>query len=138
LVSSLIGIALRSTMDIDATVKNVSLNESDIRKAIEEIIAIRTDGSVSFSLESVSSIMEGMDYPGVRIHLDSHLGKTAIPLLIDLSAGDVITLKEADFAYPKLFGGTIPLFSYNIKTLLAEKIETVFSWNGKYANERLL
>jgi len=36
LVTSLIGVALRSTMDIDTTVKNLNLSEADIRQAVCE------------------------------------------------------------------------------------------------------
>ena len=34
LVTSLIGVALRSTMDIDTTIKNLNLSESDIQRTV--------------------------------------------------------------------------------------------------------
>ena len=37
LVTSLIGVALRSTMDIDTTIKNLNLSDEDIYKVIEDI-----------------------------------------------------------------------------------------------------
>lgn len=40
LVASLIGISLRSTMDLDTTVKSINLDISDIRKVLEEEVQI--------------------------------------------------------------------------------------------------
>lgn len=59
LVTSLIGVALRSTMDIDTTVKNLNLSEADIHQAVEEICAsICRMMLYSISNRSVSSWMK--------------------------------------------------------------------------------
>lgn len=67
LVTSLIGVALRSTMDIDTTIKNLNLSESDIQRTVKEICAIDLQDDVTFQIKQISHIMDEMEYPGIRI-----------------------------------------------------------------------
>jgi predicted nucleotidyltransferase component of viral defense system len=127
LIAAIFGTKLRSTMDIDQTIKGFDLTEEKTKEIIAEIIRIPADDGVVFSLASVAPIQENADYPGLRIHLDATLDQTVIPVLIDLSTGDAITPKEIEYSYPRLFGGSIPLCSYPIETVVAEKLETVLS-----------
>ncbi len=127
LIASVFGTNLRSTMDIDQTIKGFDLTEEKTREIVSEIIRIPADDGVCFSLTSVAPIQENADYPGLRIHLDAALDQTVIPVLIDLSTGDAITPKEIEYSYPRLFGETINLCSYPIETIVAEKLETILS-----------
>ena len=56
LISSLIGINSRTTMDMDTTIKGVSLTIYNLDKIIKEIINIKTDENVKFELQKISSI----------------------------------------------------------------------------------
>lgn len=108
LVTSLIGVSLRSTMDIDASIKNYNLSESDIRKAIKEICMINLQDDVTFQLKQFSRIMDEMEYPGIRITLDAFLGKMLVPMKLDISTGDVITPREVEYQYTLLLDA-VPL-----------------------------
>jgi predicted nucleotidyltransferase component of viral defense system len=128
LVAALIGLNNRSTMDVDATVKNLSLSEESARKMIQEIIAFKIEDGMSFEIKSVATIMDEVDYPGVRVMLDTKLDTMRIPLKIDFSTGDVITPEEMTFAFRLLFEErTISILAYNMETILAEKMETLLS-----------
>ena len=94
LVTSLIGVALRSTMDIDTTIKNLNLSETDIRQTVEEICAIDLQDEITFQIKQISHIMDEMEYPGIRITLNAYLGKMTVPMKIDVSTGDIITPGE--------------------------------------------
>ena len=51
-----------------------------------------------------------------------------IPIKIDLSTGDEITPREIKYNYALLLENrSIPLWSYNLETILAEKIQTVLT-----------
>ena len=52
LVSSLIGINLRSTMDIDTTVKALPLSKDELKKIITEICEITLEDNVSFRIRN--------------------------------------------------------------------------------------
>jgi predicted nucleotidyltransferase component of viral defense system len=128
LVTSLIGVALRSTMDIDASIKNYNLSERDIHKAIKEICMINLQDDVTFQLKQFSRIMDEMEYPGIRITLDAFLGKMLVPMKLDISTGNVITPREVEYQYTLLLEDrSITLWSYNLETLLAEKLQTILT-----------
>lgn len=127
LVGAIFGSALRSTMDIDQTVKGVSLNKQDAERIIQKIIEVPSDDGVLFSFDGSSPIMDNRDYPGLRVHLTATLDQSRIPVLIDLYAGDAITPKEIGFSYQRIFGGSISLLAYPPETLAAEKLETILS-----------
>ena len=128
LVTSMIGISLRSTMDIDTTIRNFNLNEEKIYEIITEIKDIKLEDNIEFELLEISNIMDNMDYPGIRIHMNARLERIVVPIKIDISTGDVITPKEIVYHYPLLLENrTINLWSYNLETVLAEKLQTILS-----------
>lgn len=128
LVSHLVGLDNRSTMDIDTTIKNYNLNKEDVLKMVEEIASIHLDDCIVFEIKDVDSIMDEHEYPGIRVKLECKLQNTRIPLKIDISTGDIITPKEISFTYKLMFEDrSIHILTYNIETVLAEKLETILS-----------
>ena len=50
--------------------------------------------------------------------------------MIDITTGDIITLKEIDYKYNTIFGNdVINIMAYNIETIIAEKFEAIISRN---------
>ena len=136
LVSSLIGVNLRSTMDIDTTVKNLPLTKDELEKIIMEICEIPLDDNVSFKIVSMEIIMDEFDYPGIRIHMEAFLERLKQPIKIDVSTDDAITPEAIEYKYPLMFEERdIYLNTYNIETLLAEKSQTII--NRGLANTRM-
>ena len=128
LVTAMIGLDNRSTMDVDTTLKNMSLNEENARKITEEITAIQIDDGMAFEIISVAPIMDAADYPGIRIMLDTTIERMHTPLKIDFSTGDVITPHEVTYSFRLLFEErTISILAYNLETVLAEKLETLLA-----------
>ena len=126
LVSSLVGVDMRSTMDIDTTVKLLPLNKSAIQKILEEIMAIGLEDGVLFRITKVQDIMEGHEYEGVRFMIDCTMDKLKQTIKMDISTGDEITPKAIAHELPLIIEDrTIELWAYNLETLLAEKLETI-------------
>ena len=126
LVSSLVGVDMRSTMDIDTTVKSLPLNKSAIQKILEEIMAIGLEDGVLFHITKVQNIMEGHEYEGVRFMIDCTMDKLKQTIKMDISTGDEITPKAIAHELPLIIEDrTIELWAYNLETLLAEKLETI-------------
>ena len=75
LVTSIVGVDMRATMDIDTTVKALPLNEADVQRIIEEICNIPLEDNVRFQIKSTRTIMEEFDYPGIRVMLEATLDK---------------------------------------------------------------
>lgn len=128
LVASMIGMKKRATMDIDATVQNYPLTLGKAKKMVEEIISIPLADQVNFTIQSVAEIMEEHDYPGIRFVLVAHMDKLRQPIKVDISTGDIITPKAVTYEYPLMFENrSIHILSYNLETVLAEKLETIIS-----------
>lgn len=128
LITSMVGVSFRSTMDIDTTVKNVNLSEKDIWKIIDEIRQIDIGDGIHFEIKNISTIMDNMEYPGIRFHMNAIMEKLITPLKIDISTGDIITPCAIEYTYPLLLDKrTICLWCYNLETILAEKLQTILS-----------
>jgi predicted nucleotidyltransferase component of viral defense system len=128
LVAAMVGLNNRSTMDVDATIKNLPLSIENARKIVEEITAVQIRDGMTFEIKSAAAIMDEADYNGVRVMLDTMLETMRTPLKIDFSTGDVITPKEITYFFRLLFEDrTISILTYNLETMLAEKLETLLS-----------
>jgi predicted nucleotidyltransferase component of viral defense system len=128
LVSAIVGLDIRTTMDIDATIKGLGLTEESARKISEDITSIPLDDRMTFQINSVAQIMDESDYPGIRVMMTATLENMKTPLKIDYSTGDVITPKEVEYSLKLLFEErAISILAYNIETILAEKLETLFA-----------
>ncbi len=128
LVTALVGVSLRSTMDIDTSIKNQNLSIENAHRIINEIKDIDIGDGVSFEIKEVSNIMDEMEYPGIRFTLNALMGKLITPMKIDISTGDVITPKAIEYSYKLLLEDrVISLWSYNLETILAEKLQTVLA-----------
>ena len=128
LVTAMIGVAHRSTMDIDTSMKNLNLSAEDALQVVNQVKDIDLDDGVSFEVKDVSNIMDEMEYPGIRVTMNANVGRLITPLKIDISTGDVITPRAIEFNYDLLLEDrSISLWSYNLETILAEKLQTVLA-----------
>ena len=128
LVTAMIGVAHRSTMDIDTSMKNLNLSAEDALRVVNQVKDIDLDDGVSFEVKDVSNIMDEMEYPGIRVTMNANVGRLITPLKIDISTGDVITPRAIEFNYDLLLEErSISLWSYNLETILAEKLQTVLA-----------
>ena len=130
LISSLIGVDVRSTMDMDTTLRGIPLNEVSITNILNEILAIEIDADIEYKLIKLSPIRQEDVYEDFCASISCIFGKINATLNIDITTGDVITPREMNYSYSKILEeGTIPIMTYTIETILAEKFETISSRN---------
>lgn len=128
LITSLVGVSMRSTMDIDTSIRGFTLSQEEVLRIVKEISEIDLEDGVTFSVKSVSGIMDEMDYPGIRLALDACMDVMVTPIKIDISTGDVITPEAVEYDYKLMLEErSIHVWSYNLETILAEKLQTVMS-----------
>ena len=128
LISSLVGVSSRTTMDLDTTVRGFTLTHESAERAFRDIVAVQADDDWEFEFDRTEDIRETDDYPGIRVHLKGNYAPMSVPLTVDVTTGDRITPDAMEYSYPLLFGeGEISLMAYPIETVLAEKLETVVS-----------
>ena len=130
LISSMIGISERTTMDMDTTVRGIQMEEDEIVAAVNEILAIDVGDSIAFEYKGIEPIREEDAYNNFRVHLRAKYGKIDSPMKIDVTIGDVITPAAIRYDFPMLFDDkTVPVMAYTLETVLAEKYETIIRRN---------
>ena len=130
LISSLIGIENRTTVDMDTTIKGIALKEEKIKEIVQEIININVDDGIIFEIKDISYIREEDEYENFRVSLIANVGKTKNPMKLDLTTGDAITPREIEYTYPCIFSKEdIKIMAYPLETILAEKYETIIRRN---------
>ncbi len=128
LVSALVGIEIRSTMDMDTTLKGLPLTINSVAQILMEICAFQLDDGVSFAIKSISEMTEESEYSGIRVSMEALFDGVHTPMKIDISTGDIITPSEIIFEVPLMFEDRkIAIWAYNLETVLAEKLETVIT-----------
>jgi predicted nucleotidyltransferase component of viral defense system len=128
LISAMVGIDTRATMDIDTVLKKRKLSEADIKAVIKEILTISIEDNVKLTFKNIEEIREEADYPGYRASIEAVLDKTKQTIKIDISTGDFVTPKEIKYNFQLMFEDrSIPILAYNVETVLAEKLETILS-----------
>ena len=128
LISSLVGVRSRTTMDLDTTVRGFALTHESAERAFRDIMAVQADDDWKFEFDRTEDIRETDEYAGIRVYLKGIYAPMVVPLTVDVTTGDRITPDAVEYSYPLLFDeGDISLMAYPIETVLAEKLETVVS-----------
>lgn len=135
LLSAMFGIESRNTRDIDVLIKGIDISKEKMVDVLNELLSIDLKDSVKFEVVKVTDIRQDDEYGGNKYHIIGKLENLTVPLEIDISTGDEITPRELKFEYYSLFEDKkIYIDSYNIETILSEKIETVLRrtlYNGR-------
>ena len=130
LLSSIIGEDLRTTKDLDATLKSLPLNEETIRNMFNNILNIDINDNVTFEIESIKDIRSDDEYGGFRINVKGVFDKIRTNFFIEITTGDIITPKEIKYKYNSIFEDKkINILAYNLETILAEKFNSIISRN---------
>lgn len=136
LLSSIMGLDMRTTMDIDTNVTGMNFELPQIRKIIEEIVSIELNDNVAFEISNLSPIKEDNDYGGYKFKLIATQSNVKVRFSIDVSTGDIITPRAIEYKYKMILEDNyIDILTYNYETIIAEKLETILKRNT--ANSRM-
>jgi len=128
LIASIVGLATRTTMDLDTTARGFPLTLDSVRDAFTVICQTPAEDDVVFEILDCAEIRETDDYPGIRVSLRAVYLTLTVPLKVDVTTGDRITPAEIEYKLSLLFDNRkISVLAYNLETILAEKIETILS-----------
>lgn len=103
LISAIVGLDTRTTMDLDTTIKGFDVNHDTVRSIFEEIASISIEDDAKFVVLNTSDIREGDDYPGIRVSLKANYPPLSVPLTVDVTTGDKITPKEIEYSFKLIF-----------------------------------
>lgn len=128
LVASIVGIDSRATIDLDATLRHFPLSKEKLEKAFEDILKIEIDDGITIKLLNIVEIREDAEYHGFRLSLVGMVDESKIPLKVDITTGDKITPDAIKYSFKLLLEDrNIEVLTYNLETVLAEKVESIIS-----------
>lgn len=128
LLSSIMGIDTRTTMDMDTCIKGINLTDEQLYEVLLEILNIDVNDGVKFKIKNSQPIREEDDYGGLKYHLLATFDNLRINLSIDIATGDLITPREIEYDYKMMFEDrNLKIMTYNIESIIAEKFQTVIS-----------
>lgn len=127
LLSNIIGVESRSTVDIDFLFHKQTLSEENVQQQLEEILS-EVKNNIQFSIQSITTIKESDDYGGYRATILCQLENIKQIIHLDIATGDVVTPQPITYDYKAIFNDeNFPIIAYTIETVLAEKLQTIYS-----------
>lgn len=130
LITAIVGIDMRNTLDMDATIKGFDLEKDNLENILDDIFKIDLHDGVIFEFRGIKEIRPEDEYGGCRVSLDAKFDKLVVPMKIDITTGDVITPKEIKYKFDLMFEErSIEILVYNMETVIADKFETIISRN---------
>lgn len=130
LISSILGIEKRTTMDLDTTVNAISMREDILEKVLREILSIDVEDGICFEFTRLTRIVESSSYENFRAHIKAKYGKMDVVLLVDITTGDIIIPEAVNFTFPLRFTDkTASVMAYPVETILSEKLEAILQRN---------
>lgn len=128
LLSSIMGIDTRTTMDMDTCIKGINLDDTQLYEVLNEILSIDVNDNIKFYIKNSKPIREDDDYGDLKYNLLAQYENLRVNLSIDIATGDLITPKEIEYDYKMMFEDrSLQIMTYNIETIIAEKFQTVIS-----------
>ena len=127
LISAMLGIDSRTTMDIDTTIKGFALTEENVKTIMEDVCAIDLQDDITLKINKVEEIREDDDYNGYRLTFEAkYMNSMPVIMKIDVTTGDKITYREIEYSFELMLEERkIHVWSYNVETVLAEKFEAI-------------
>ena len=128
LLSSIIGVDVRTTKDMDATLKSLPLEREEVTQIIRDLLSIDLDDGIDFKIEDVKDIRQESEYGGFKINILATMSTLKVYLAIELTTGDKITPREIEYNYNCHFEDKkIPILAYTLETVIAEKYQTIIA-----------
>ncbi len=128
LVAALVGVDMRATIDMDATIKLYPVTKESIEDAFNSILSVEIDDGIDMKIKNIKEIRAESEYQGFRVSIDAMMENARIPIKVDITTGDEITPKEVIYTFDLMLENrSIDILAYNIETVIAEKLETIIS-----------
>lgn len=136
LLSSIMGVKIRSTRDIDFNITCINFNLNEIKKIVSDIIEINLVDNITFEIANIEEIKEEQEYEGYRFTLLCKFENIKVNFHLDISTGDIMTPNSINYSYKKLLEEEyISLMTYNFETIIAEKLQSIL--DKKIVNSRM-
>ncbi len=128
LLSNVVGLDNRSTVDIDFLIRNSELSEENITNILNDALIDSSSKDISYEIRNIVPIKENDKYGGFRANILCKLENIRQNIPLDIATGDVITPHPIDYKFKSIFNNDdIEIKAYPIETMLAEKVQTIYA-----------
>ncbi len=120
----------RPTRDIDFLAEDISNDLKNIEDTFKKICSINCEDGITYDVDgiTVERIKEDAEYEGVRVKINSLLGKAKELIQIDIGFGDIVVPDPKEMIYPTLLDLDSPkVMVYSKESIIAEKFEAMVS-----------
>lgn len=133
LMGTIYNIGQRATKDLDTVVKNLSAEQEEIRKALQNVSELDLNDGVTFIVSEITRTQDQRRYSGFRAKMIMHFNgeQSRVNFDLDIGVGDVITPAASNMDLKLTFNEArgenepITILAYPLQSILAEKLETV-------------
>lgn len=130
LLSAMFGDERRTTQDMDTMIKGIPLEIDKLVSVMNEIINTDCEDNIIFKIKNTREIRLIDKYGGLKVSLIGYKEHLQVPLSIDITVGDPITLREIEYRYKCMFDDSyFSIMAFNKETIIAEKFETLITDN---------
>lgn len=128
LLSNVVGVEIRSTVDIDFLLININMSEKEVLNILQNILDKNFEDGITYEVKNIASIKEEDQYGGFRASILCKFDNIRLVVPLDIATGDIVTPNPIDYDYISLFGDEkIHIKAYTIETIIAEKLHTIYS-----------
>lgn len=127
LVTHWIGDESRVTRDVDFLGYG-DASEGHLKTVFSKLLSLEANDGLVFDVDGLraETIKEDQEYGGIRLKTIAYLGKTRIPITIDIGFGDAMTDRDYSIDYPSLLGmPPASIRAYPPATVVAEKFQAI-------------
>jgi len=103
LISSMIGVSERTTMDMDASVCGITVDKDMLERTFKEILSIDVGDGIVFRYDCMEPIREDDEYDNFRVHIIAEYGKICNRMKIDVTTGDRIIPSAINYSFSSFF-----------------------------------
>ena len=122
ILSSIIGLSNRTTLDIDTSLKGLNVSDDDLTNIINEILHIDLNDNVNFNIYNYKHIALEQNSNGIEYKITGQFGKITINFLLDIVQDNNITPREIEYKYKEILEDkSIDILTYSVESMLSEK-----------------
>lgn len=131
LLYSISDFTTRPTVDADYLLRNHSNELGSVEELVCSIITAKGNNEfMKIEIKNVETISATKEYPGIRVNLIGHLGKTRTPFSIDFGVGDPIVPSPCMRTLPVLLEGfeNPTILTYSLESTISEKLDAMIRY----------
>ena len=113
-------------------------SEDHLKSVFASILSLEADDGLVYDIDGLSAetTREAQEYGGIRLKTSAYLGKTRIPITVDIGFGDMLTERDYTIDFPSFLNmPTARIRACPPATVVAEKFQAIVALG--LANSRM-